>query len=139
MVRAGFTAESVAALALLPIAKAAWASGTVTSDERRAALDLRRLGDAPLRPEALEQFRAWLDEEPSDELWALWDEFTRAERRRVRATADVTAGERLWRHAWRVANASGGWYGWGAVCWPEEAVLQRIARAHRLDQRRLSA
>lgn len=125
---AGFDGSDVMALSLVPLAFVAWASGSVSYEERDAAL--RAVYDSELagRPAAIARFRRWLEERPAAELFPLWSDFVAARRDGDSGPQDPQdpPGDRLRRHAWSVASASGGIFGFGSVCSAERAVLDNI-------------
>lgn len=126
LMRFGFTPESLPALSMAPLAAIAWASGQVTSDEKREVLQAILTSELSGSPEALETFLGWLDSRPQRELLALWVEYTRYRQARLRPAIRQANGQRLAELATRVAFASGGFLGFGKVCEAERLVLRII-------------
>lgn len=122
----GIDASNVAALTLSPIVFIAWASGTVSPEERQGVMSaaLRRgVSSNPLAFRLLEQ---WLQTRPPRELWTLWKEYATA---LYEALPDATATklrERLLTQCREVAMASGGVLGVGKICPAEQRVLDEI-------------
>lgn len=125
---AGFRSENVMALNTFPVVMTAWATGTVTIDERRAAEAIVFEPDMIANGPAIEMFRHWLQEKPPTEWWVLWEEFTHA-RSTVLAPRRVKELKRAVMIACRkVALASGGIWGLGKISPAEQRVLNRTSR-----------
>lgn len=125
---AGFCSENVMALNTLPVVMTAWASGTVTIDERRAAEVIVFEPDLIANGPAIELFRSWLQEQPASEWWQLWEEFIEA-RGAVMSTRRINELSRSTLSACRkVAMASGGIWGLGKISPAEQRVLIRTQR-----------
>jgi hypothetical protein len=123
---AGIDASNVAALTLTPIVFVAWASGTVSPEERQGVISaaLRRgVASNPLAFRLLEQ---WLQTRPPRELWQLWKEYAAALHRALPATTADKLRARLLAQAEEVAKASGGVLGIGKICLAEQRVLDEI-------------
>lgn len=125
---AGFRSENVMALNTFPVVMTAWATGTVTIDERRAAEAIVFEPDMIANGPAIEMFRHWLQEKPPTEWFVLWEEFTQA-RSTVLAPRRVKELKRAVMIACRkVALASGGIWGLGKISPAEQRVLNRTSR-----------
>lgn len=124
--REGFRGETVMALEWFPVAKAAWASGSVTYQEKQEVqLVLGELGLRDSR-EASELLDDWLKKEPSDALWGLWEQFTLARSRSIEASEFQDRAQRIHQACFRVASASGGILGMGRISAAEQRVLNRV-------------
>ncbi len=126
LIDAGINPTNVAALTLTPIVFVAWASGSVSAEERQGVLSaaLRRgVNSNPLAFQLLEQ---WLQSRPPRELWALWKEYATALRDALPLDSSFKFRERLLNQARQVAMASGGVLGIGKICAAEERVLNEI-------------
>ncbi|MGB7328882.1 MAG: hypothetical protein WBD31_28645 [Rubripirellula sp.] len=123
---AGFTAETLPALTLAPIALVAWGSGYVTDEERaiamRAVFDSDLSGNGP----AIAKFQSWLDERPDPNLFYLWANVTTDQIKRVRSGTQEAIGDRMIRMAEQVARASGGFLGFGSICSGEQDVIDSV-------------
>ncbi len=126
----GFRAETVEALTLLPVAMAAWASGSVTAEERRTAELAIADSDICTNVEAIEKYRSWLQRRPAPELWQLWHDFTVSRVGVLGSTWFANRGRSVLASAKRVAAASGGMFGFGWVSPAEHQVLRRIEATH---------
>lgn len=126
LIDAGIDASNVAALTLTPIVFVAWASGTVSPEERQGVISaaLRRgVNSNPLAFRLLEQ---WLQTRPRRELWQLWKEYASALHDALPPATSDKLRERLLAQAKDVAMASGGVLGVGKICTAEERVLEEI-------------
>ncbi|MCA9135433.1 MAG: hypothetical protein KDB00_01705 [Planctomycetales bacterium] len=123
---AGIDASNVAALTLTPIVFVAWASGTVSPEERQGVVSaaLRRGVDSnPLAFRLLEQ---WLHTRPPRELWQIWKEYAATLHASLPPTTADKLRSRLVAQAEEVAKASGGVLGVGKICPAEQRVLDEI-------------
>ena len=123
----GFTPQTIGLLPLIPVLEVAWAESGVSTNERKAILELARargIADGSL---ADRQLRTWLEVRPSGETF-------RKARRLIAAMverpeeghADITA-EDLLRYCEEIAHASGGLFGIGSVSVEEQAAMKQIA------------
>jgi hypothetical protein len=112
----GVTAETAAAFAALPLVEVAWADGAVGEEERWRLLEAAARLGMELGSPSHAQLECWLAERPPAALFDAWHELAR--------TAPGWGG--LLRAAERVADAAGGWLGWGRVSRAERRVLARI-------------
>lgn len=124
--QAGFTAETLPALSLAPIALIAWGSGFVTQQEKDSAM--KSLGELEMSRNdvVMGVINDWLQTRPSPELLSLWADYTRAQD--VQSSPSATRIEQDWmmRLMNDVALASGGFLGFGAICTGEKMILDRI-------------
>lgn len=127
LVDLGITAETLAALSLVPLVQVAWADGRIQEAEREALLEAAGAAGIDAESDAFELLTGWLDEQPSPQMLEAWEEYVRAlltscsdgSRDALRA---VTLGR-----AESVAQAAGGVLGIGKIAASERAVLDRLA------------
>lgn len=123
---AGIDASNVAALTLTPMVFVAWASGTVSPEERQSVISeaLRRgINSNPLAFRLLEQ---WLQRRPPRELWQIWKEYAAVLHHSLPPATAEKLRTRLLAQAEEVAKASGGVLGIGKICSAEQRVLDEI-------------
>ena len=127
----GLTAESWAALSLVPLIAVAWADGTLAPEERSAVLaSAERAGIATGTPPRGLLDR-WLEQPPTTDLLPAWETYVRG----ATATLDAAGRTRLRDGALAPAHAvahaeGGGFLGLGRkVSAAEQAVLDRLHRA----------
>ena len=126
LARLGFTPETIPLLLLVPILQVAWAKAGVSTPERRLIVNFARSrGIGPGSP-ADRKLKEWLDTKPSE------DTFHKA-MRLICAMIDapehrvnVDAHE-LIEYCEKIAHASGGIFGIGAVSHEEREALKEIA------------
>jgi hypothetical protein len=124
----GYTRETVSILHFVPLVQVAWASGSVTPQERQTALRLAEWrGIAPDSPAGL-QLQEWLDNRPSDEFFLttlrvirhIIDHEDIPRERAVQRTDLISM-------CIRIATASGGFLGMSnRVSEGEQAALDQI-------------
>lgn len=127
LVELGVQAETVAALALVPLIRVAWASGSV--DDKEEAAILKAAGDHGITSASHDLLRSWLSHEPDDALVAAWREYTGALIAQLDDTQRAALKEQVLGNARRVAASSGGLLGIGAISKEEERVLQELEAA----------
>jgi AcrR family transcriptional regulator len=124
----GFTLETIALLPLVPVLQVAWAESGISAAERRLIVDLARSRGIAAGSPADQQLSEWLDAKPSE---ATFQKATRL----IAAMVDAPdhgidfSPDQLIEQCDRIAHASGGIFGIGAVSAEERAVLQQVAAA----------
>ncbi|MGB7346983.1 MAG: hypothetical protein WBD20_22355 [Pirellulaceae bacterium] len=126
LVDAGFSANTLPALPLAPIAFVAWASNSVSERESQAVIASIFESQLYRRPAAAARVQSWLDQRPTQALWQLWVDYTKKRLECASIKQRKIAGARLLRQATQVALASGGFMGLGSVCAAENEVLESI-------------
>ncbi len=124
---AGFRAETADVIDLIPIAFVAWASGSVTADERKTVITALEQFEVVEKAVALKLFTTWLDTRPSNKLMTLWEDAMRAKREVLSDEVWSELGSRLLLNCREVAMASGGILGFGKICEAEQAVLDQVS------------
>ena len=89
---AGITAETAAAFLLAPLVQVAWAEGSVTKQERAAALRLAVHRGVDAQSPAYSQLEEWLDVRPPD---ALFEVASRVIQRRLSVLPPKERDERI--------------------------------------------
>lgn len=123
----GVSTDSLAAFSLVPLLSIAWADRVLDAAERAAILvEARAMGLAEGSP-ALALLEGWLSREPKEELVKAWQDFHRALAARLSAEDRASLRADLTEKAGRIARASGGLLGVGAVSNAERDALARLA------------
>lgn len=133
----GYTPETVQLLHLVPLIQVAWASGDVSAEERELIMQLAYTRGVQPESKAQAQLNDWLTQAPPP---GLFENTLRAIRIFVAALpADQQADARqdLLNYSMRIAEASGGFLGFGSVSNAERKTLERIA--HELAKDRAEA
>ena len=124
----GFTLETISLLPLVPVLQVAWAENGISTAERRLIIDLARSRGITPGDAADRQLSEWLESKPSD---ATFHKATRL----IAAMVDAPdhriefSPDQLIEYCGRIAQASGGIFGIGAVSAEERTVLEEVAAA----------
>jgi tellurite resistance protein len=123
---AGFDTETIPLVHLVPLVRVAWADGSVSEGEREQILGIARTRGVEEDSGAYSKLTAMLERRPSE------DDFDEAQRLirilRSAAGSHETPAEDLAAYCRQVAEASGGFLGFGAVSEEEQAMIERISR-----------
>ncbi len=122
----GINATNVAALTLTPLVFVAWASGTVSAEERQGVMSAALRRGVSSNATAFRLLEQWLQTRPKRELWDLWKEYASALHEALPPASADKLRERLLSQAKLVAMASGGFMGVGKICASEQRVLDEI-------------
>jgi CRP-like cAMP-binding protein len=122
----GIRNETLAALALIPLVRVAWADEHLDEEERRAVLrGAESVGIAEDSPgQAL--LRAWLEERPDPRIFEAWRDFVAALCARLSIEGQLELREDLLGRAREVAEAAGGFLGVRSISRREETVLREL-------------
>jgi hypothetical protein len=126
----GITAESLAALGLVPLVLVAWADGEVAAKERDRIVAMAQA--ASIEPEngRYPLLEHWLKRRPPPELVAAWRDYIEQLRENMAAEDLETLRRDILDRAVEVARASGGLLGFGDRVSPaERAVLAELEKA----------
>ncbi len=125
----GVRNETVAALAIVPLAEVAWADGSMDAKEERAIL--KRAEEAGVLPGSPvhDLLKSWLERRPEPKLLAAWTHMVEGICEHL--TPEQVDGLRtgLVERAQTIAMASGGLLGMGAVSRAEQEMIQTLAAA----------
>jgi hypothetical protein len=131
LVRLNVSAESVAALAVVPLIEVAWADGHVDDDERAVVeAHARKHGirEGSIESDLLHQ---WLAQRPSPALIEAWQRYVEAICARLEPADRAKLKDELLQDVRAAAAASGGLFGLGAVSAEERAVLEQMESCFR--------
>lgn len=126
LLSAGIDASNVAALTLTPIVFVAWASGTVSSEERQGVISAALRRGVCSNPLAFQLLEQWLETRPPRDLWALWKEYAHAIHHALPPATANKLRARLLAQCETVAMASGGVLGVNKICPSEQRVLEEV-------------
>ena len=126
----GVSAQTILAMMLLPLARVAWADGTIDAKERAAILKAAEERDMPAGSASHELLKSWLEHKPSDSVVAAWKTYVDGMWSSLAAHQREEMRLRLLHLARGVAEATGGFLGLGSKISPaEQAVLDEIEAA----------
>lgn len=126
----GITADSLAALGLVPLVWVAWADGKVAAEERDRIMAMAQA--AGIEPEngRYPLLERWLKHRPAPEVVAAWQDSIKQSRETMAADDVETLRREILDRAGEVARASGGLLGFGERVSPaEQAVLAELEQA----------
>lgn len=122
----GFTPDTISLLPLVPVLQVAWAKAGISSAERALILNLAHTRGIAAGSDADRQLAEWLDVRPSDEVFHKATRLIGAMIDAPEHRVDVSAHD-LIDYCDRIAHASGGIFGIGAVSREERVVLEEIS------------
>jgi hypothetical protein len=127
----GVRNETVAALAIVPLAEVAWADGSMDKKEERAILErAEKSGVEPGTP-VHDLLKSWLERRPEPKLLTAWTHMVEGICEHLTPEQVDALRGGLVERARGIAMASGGLLGMGAASRAEEEVIQSLAAAFR--------
>ncbi len=123
----GIRAETLAALALVPLVEVAWADGRMHQRERDAVLAAVESSGIPPESASYRLLRIWTQERPQPDLEQAWSEFIRATLEQLDGHERTSFRTNVMGRARAVAEAAGGLLGLTSkVSRSENEVLDRL-------------
>jgi tellurite resistance protein len=129
LVKAGVGAETLAAVALVPMVEVAWCDGSVSPDERDAVLNAAAAQGVQPGTAPYAILESWLKMRPDSHVVMAWKDY-------VRALASLMPKETLAEmkrttidRATRVAESAGGFLGISTISASERATINEFAKA----------
>ena len=127
LMKLGIRAETLAALAVVPLAEVAWADGSLDTKERHA---IGERAGVPKGSAAESLLEAWLDRRPDPSLLTAWTEMVKSMTAQLGPDESARLKSGLLERARAVAAASGGMFGIGSkVSKAEEDMLRKLEAA----------
>ena len=121
--------ESLAALSVVPLIEVAWADGSITDDERDAVLKAALESGLPKDGPGYRQMRVWLETRPNPELLGAWKDYIAAVSKQLSEADHKSVRDNLLARTKQVAQAAGGYFGFGSISPSEQKVLDQLAAA----------
>jgi len=129
LVQAGVRAETLTAVALIPIIEVAWCDGTVAPEERDAVLNAAVAHGIHEDSASYALLQRWLAERPDPQIIAAWKEYVH-ELARISPKETIAAMKKnMVDRATRVAAAAGGFLGLSTISKHEHAKIQELSKA----------
>lgn len=118
---------------LIPVLEVVWADGNVQPAERDVVL--HAVAEAGIRKSSLafQLTEQWLERRPEPELMKLWTDYTQELMGQLTPDARECIQGTVLGHARAVAEAAGGFLGFGRVSKREEEVLSVLAAAFEIQ------
>ena len=120
LMKLGVRAETLAALAVVPLVEVAWADGSLDAKERRAIIERAAVARDSTAGALLD---AWLDRRPDSKLLTAWIELVRAMSEQLGPDETTRLKTELLEGARAVAAATGGLFGVGSKISASEATM----------------
>jgi hypothetical protein len=126
----GITSDTFLALGLVPLVAIAWADGTLDDRERRAVITSLDTAGIGADTSAGQLVQSWLSSPPPASMLEAWLSYTSALAPALSPTERNNLRDSVLGRARAVAEAAGGFLGFGnRVSKAEEELLQKLARA----------
>lgn len=125
----GVSTETSAALRLAPLVAVAWADGLLESKERDAVLQAAALHGITQDQPSGKLLAVWLQSPPPRDCLEFWCEYAATLVSNMTPEAAQSLKESIVNDLKKVASATGGVLGWGAVSDGESAILRRVEAA----------
>lgn len=126
IVAIGVQPHTLAAFSLVPLLYVAWADRVLDAKEREAILVEARALGLTEDSGAFKLLEGWLSREPQDELFEAWKAFHGVLEPHLSASDKAEIKADLVEKARRIARASGGLLGVGAVSGAERTAIERL-------------
>lgn len=124
------TADTWAAISLVPLVEVAWANGRVEDQERTAILTASQANGIHPGSPGHELLESWLSHRPDARLMGVWGEYIVDLCAQLSTAEKAAVKERVIGRARKVAQSAGGFLGLGSkISAEEEVVLSQLAKA----------
>jgi hypothetical protein len=126
----GITSDTLLALGLVPLVAIAWADGTLDDRERQAIVSSLGVAGIAADSQAGQLVQSWLASPPPPSMLEVWSSYTAALAAALSPTERHNLRDSVLGRARAVAEAAGGFLGFGnRVSQAEDELLQKLARA----------
>lgn len=123
-------ADTVAALALVPLVEVAWADGSIDDKEQAAILTAAEQAGLEKGGASHQLLQSWLAARPDQEVRGAWKDYVNALCNTLSAEPKQALKEQVIGRARAVAEAAGGFLGLGSkISSKEKAVLDELEQA----------
>jgi hypothetical protein len=129
LVKAGVTAETLAAVVLIPMVEVAWVDGSVSPEERDAVLNAAAAQGMKPDTAPYEILRSWLTTRPDKQIGAAWKDYVREVSKLMPKDSVASMKKSMIDRATRVAEAAGGFLGMATISKAERATIDEFAKA----------
>jgi hypothetical protein len=129
LVELNLDAETLAAMAVVPLVAVAWADGNVQTKEREAILEAAKKSGVPAKDGRYPLLEHWLDKHPGKEMVDAWKHYVEGLCKKLSPPEIEELKHDLLDRAREVAQAAGGFLGMKKISSAEEAVLKDLQQA----------
>jgi hypothetical protein len=126
-------AEMLAAFLLIPILEVVWADGEVQPEERNVVLHAIEEAGIQKSSVAFRLTEQWLERQPEPKLMKLWTDYTRELMGHLTIESQECIKRTVIGHARAVAEACGGFLGFGRISGEEQKVLSALEAAFKIQ------
>ncbi len=129
LVALGIRPETLTTLLAVPLAEVAWADGELQEKERDALIAYAEKAGVRNKDVNPETVSAWLRRKPEVELMNAWELYIQALSRELSESDRLALKEEVMADARSIADAAGGFLGFGRLCQAEQRMLARLEAA----------
>jgi tellurite resistance protein len=122
------SAETAAALSVLPFVEVAWADGTIDAKERAALTELAKSKGFKPGTKEFALLELWLDKRPAPRMFEAWTHTIHGMCEKLKPAEVAQLRKTVIERARSVANISGGVLGIGKVSAAESAMLTKLEK-----------
>lgn len=123
------TPQTLAALSVVPLIDVAWADGSIAPEEREAVLKAAVESGMPKDGPGYRQLETWLTTRPDERLLDVWADYVATLSKHLDPKDYHHVRDNLLARAKNVAQAAGGYLGYGSISPSEHKVLDKLAAA----------
>ncbi len=117
-------AEALAAFSLVPVLEVVWSDGEVQPAERSALLQAIDKAGIPKESPSYQLLDRWLQQPPEPKLMGIWKDYTLTLLGQLTPEARERVKQTVLQHARTVAEAAGGFLGFGRISDKEQEMLK---------------
>ena len=129
LTQAGVQAETLAAVALIPLVEVAWCDGTVAAEEREAILNAATQQGIHRGSPSHELLEHWLTERPDARIISAWEEYVHELARIMPGPTLEAMKKNILTRMTNVASAAGGFLGLSTISKHEQQKIDEITKA----------
>lgn len=129
LVQVGVRAETLAAVAIVPLVEVAWCDGLVEKEERDAVLNAAVRHGIPTDSPSYALLKQWLEVRPDPKVVGAWREYIRALARELPKETLANMRDVFMERVNRVAAVAGGFLGLATVSQKERAKIEELSKA----------
>jgi tellurite resistance protein len=129
LVKAGVGAETLTAVALVPLLEVAWCDGAVSPEEREAILNAAAAQGIHQDSAAHGLLSSWLSERPDPRIVIVWRDYVREMVHLLPKDTSASLRDNFMERAKNVAAAAGGFLGLSTISQKERAKIEELSKA----------
>ena len=130
LVKANVNAETLAAVAMIPLVEVAWVDGSISTEERNAVLNAAAAERIAANGAAYELLEAWLRERPNPNILTAWKDYVREVSRLMPPDVVTELKRTMIQRTTRVAESAGGFLGLAAISASERSKIDELAKTY---------